>query len=51
MTYSIYLFYFFLMTHNVVTFPTTENLNVSVTGKFTGNHFETHGFPNMEVVM
>ena len=34
-----------------VTFPKTENLNVSVTGKFTGSHFETHGFRNIEVVM
>ena len=24
---------------NVVTFPKTENLNVSVTEKFTGSHF------------
>ena len=36
---------------NVVTFPKTENLNASVTGKFTGNHFETHGFGNIEVAM
>ena len=36
---------------NVVTFPKTENLNVSVTGKFTGSHFETHGFRNIEVVI
>ena len=34
---------------NVVTFPKTENLNVSVTEKFTGSHFETHGFRNIEV--